>query len=110
MARFFSILNANKTRLLRLSLVPLKDVELTTHWNLRDRHTQSLMLAPHADLDHGSSAVPMHNGGRSPKGRLRAYPSWGLCAMRRAKYIEGSSSCGQSASVFINTAGAGRAE
>jgi AraC family transcriptional regulator len=34
----------------------LDDVELTTHWNLRDRHIQSLMLALHADLEDGSPA------------------------------------------------------
>src|ERR1700691_1986638 len=38
----------------------LKDVELTTHWNLRDRHIQSLMLALHADLEDGSPAGPLY--------------------------------------------------
>ena len=38
----------------------LKDVELTTHWNLRDRHIQSLMLAMHADLEDGSPAGPLY--------------------------------------------------
>ena len=38
----------------------LNDVELTTHWNLRDRHIQSLMLALHADLEDGSSAGPLY--------------------------------------------------
>jgi AraC family transcriptional regulator len=38
----------------------LKDMELTTHWNLRDRHIQSLMLALHADLEDGSPAGPLY--------------------------------------------------
>jgi AraC family transcriptional regulator len=38
----------------------LKDVELTTHWNLRDRHIQSLLLALHADLEDGSPAGPLY--------------------------------------------------
>ena len=38
----------------------LKEVELTTHWNLRDRHIQSLMLALHADLEDGSPAGPLY--------------------------------------------------
>jgi AraC family transcriptional regulator len=38
----------------------LNDVELTTHWNLRDRHIQSLMLALHADLEDGSPAGPLY--------------------------------------------------
>ncbi|MGA7156558.1 MAG: AraC family transcriptional regulator [Acidobacteriaceae bacterium] len=38
----------------------LKDVELTTHWNLHDRHIQSLMLAMHADLEDGSPAGPLY--------------------------------------------------
>jgi len=38
----------------------LKDVELTTHWNLRDRHIQALMLALHADLEDGSPAGPLY--------------------------------------------------
>ncbi len=38
----------------------LDDVELTTHWNLRDRHIQSLMLALHADLEDGSPAGPLY--------------------------------------------------
>ena len=29
----------------------LKDVELTAHWNLRDRHIEIVMLALHADLE-----------------------------------------------------------
>jgi AraC family transcriptional regulator len=37
----------------------LEDVELTTHWNLRDRHIQTLMLAMHADLEDGSPAGPI---------------------------------------------------
>jgi AraC family transcriptional regulator len=37
----------------------LEDVELTTHWNLRDRHIQTLMLAMHADLQDGSPAGPI---------------------------------------------------
>jgi AraC family transcriptional regulator len=38
----------------------LKDVELTTQWNLRDRHIQTLMLAMHADLEDGSPAGPLY--------------------------------------------------
>jgi hypothetical protein len=38
----------------------LKDVELTTHWNLRDRHIRSLVLALHADLEDGSPAGPLY--------------------------------------------------
>jgi AraC family transcriptional regulator len=38
----------------------LNDVELTTHWNLRDRHIQTLMLAMHADLEDGSPAGPLY--------------------------------------------------
>ncbi len=38
----------------------LKDVELTTHWNLHDRHIQSLMLALHADLEDSSPAGPLY--------------------------------------------------
>ncbi|MGA7521724.1 MAG: AraC family transcriptional regulator [Acidobacteriaceae bacterium] len=38
----------------------LQDVELTTHWNLHDRHIQSLMLAMHADLEDGSPAGPLY--------------------------------------------------
>jgi AraC family transcriptional regulator len=34
----------------------LDEIDLTTHWNLRDRHIQSLMLALHADLEDGSPA------------------------------------------------------
>ena len=40
--------------------VHLKDVELSTHWNLHDRHIQSLMLAMHADLEDGSPAGPLY--------------------------------------------------
>ena len=39
----------------------LADVELITHWNLRDRHIASLMLALHADLEDGSPAGPLYN-------------------------------------------------
>jgi len=38
----------------------LVDLELTTHWNLRDRHIESLMLALHADLEDGSPAGPIY--------------------------------------------------
>jgi AraC family transcriptional regulator len=38
----------------------LESVELATHWNLRDRHIQSLMLALHADLEDGSPAGPIY--------------------------------------------------
>ena len=38
----------------------LNDVELTTHWNLHDRHIQSLMLALHADLEDGSPAGSLY--------------------------------------------------
>lgn len=38
----------------------LDDVELITHWNLRDRHIQSLILALHADLEDGSPAGPLY--------------------------------------------------
>jgi AraC family transcriptional regulator len=38
----------------------IKEVELSTHWNLRDRHIQSLMLALHADLEDGSPAGPLY--------------------------------------------------
>jgi AraC family transcriptional regulator len=37
-----------------------QDVELTTHWNLHDRHIQTLMLALHADLEDGSPAGPLY--------------------------------------------------
>lgn len=38
----------------------LEDVELIMHWNLRDRHIQSLILALHADLQDGSPAGPLY--------------------------------------------------
>jgi AraC family transcriptional regulator len=38
----------------------LDEIELTTHWNLRDRHIESLMLAMHADLEDGSPAGPLY--------------------------------------------------
>ncbi|MBB5345106.1 helix-turn-helix transcriptional regulator [Tunturibacter empetritectus] len=38
----------------------LNELELRTHWNLRDRHIQSLMLAMHADLEDGSPAGPLY--------------------------------------------------
>ncbi|MBV9489710.1 MAG: helix-turn-helix transcriptional regulator [Verrucomicrobia bacterium] len=38
----------------------LDDVELFTHWNLRDRHIQTLILALHADLQDGSPAGPLY--------------------------------------------------
>jgi AraC family transcriptional regulator len=38
----------------------LDEINLTTHWNLRDRHIQSLMLAMHADLEDGSPAGPLY--------------------------------------------------
>jgi AraC family transcriptional regulator len=38
----------------------LADIELITHWNLRDRHIVSLMLALHADLEDGSPAGPLY--------------------------------------------------
>src|ERR1700734_69642 len=38
----------------------LDEIDLTTHWNLRDRHIQSLMLALHADLEDGSPAGPLY--------------------------------------------------
>jgi AraC family transcriptional regulator len=41
------------------STAHLDDVELSTHWNLHDRHIQSLMLALHADLEDGSPAGPL---------------------------------------------------
>ena len=37
----------------------LDELELTTHWNLRDRHIQAVMLAMHADLEDGSPAGPL---------------------------------------------------
>jgi AraC family transcriptional regulator len=37
----------------------LNDVELIMHWNLHDRHIQSLILALHADLEDGSPAGPL---------------------------------------------------
>lgn len=42
------------------STAHLKEVELTTHWNLRDRHIQSLMMAMYADLEDGSPAGPIY--------------------------------------------------
>ena len=36
------------------------DLQLTTHWNLHDRHIQSLMLALYADLEDGSPAGPLY--------------------------------------------------
>ena len=38
----------------------LEEIELMTHWNLRDRHIQSLMLAMHADLEDDSPAGPLY--------------------------------------------------
>jgi len=38
----------------------LDEIDLTTHWNLRDRHIQSLMLAMHADLEDDSPAGPLY--------------------------------------------------
>jgi len=38
----------------------LSDVQLITHWNLHDRHIQSLMLALYADLEDGSPAGPLY--------------------------------------------------
>jgi AraC family transcriptional regulator len=38
----------------------LEDVGLATHWNLHDRHIQSVMLALHADLEDGSPAGPLY--------------------------------------------------
>ena len=38
----------------------LDDIELTTHWDLRDRHILSVMLALHADLEDGSPAGPLY--------------------------------------------------
>jgi len=38
----------------------LDNVELATHWNLRDRHIQSLIFALHADLEDGSPAGPVY--------------------------------------------------
>jgi AraC family transcriptional regulator len=38
----------------------LDNVELITHWNLRDRHIESLMLAMYADLEDGSPAGPLY--------------------------------------------------
>ena len=38
----------------------LADVELTAHWNLRDRHIAFLMQALHADLEDGSPAGPLY--------------------------------------------------
>jgi AraC family transcriptional regulator len=38
----------------------LADIELITHWNLRDRHIACLMLALHADLEDGSPAGPLY--------------------------------------------------
>jgi AraC family transcriptional regulator len=38
----------------------LADVELIAHWNLRDRHIASLMLALHADLEDGSPGGPLY--------------------------------------------------
>jgi AraC family transcriptional regulator len=39
----------------------LEEIELMTHWNLRDRHIQSLMLAMHADLGDDSPAGPLYS-------------------------------------------------
>lgn len=38
----------------------LADIELITHWNIRDRHVVSVMLALHADLQDGSPAGPLY--------------------------------------------------
>jgi AraC family transcriptional regulator len=38
----------------------LDDLELMTHWTLRDRHIKSVMLALHADLEDGSPAGPLY--------------------------------------------------
>jgi AraC family transcriptional regulator len=37
-----------------------EETELMTHWNLRDRHIQSLMLAMHADLEDDCPAGPLY--------------------------------------------------
>lgn len=38
----------------------LADVELTAHWNLRDRHIAFVIHALHADLEDGSPAGPLY--------------------------------------------------
>ena len=38
----------------------LDNVDLKTHWNLRDRHIQSIIVALHADLEDGSPAGPVY--------------------------------------------------
>jgi AraC family transcriptional regulator len=38
----------------------LADFELITHWNIRDRHIVSVMLALHGDLQDGSPAGPLY--------------------------------------------------
>ena len=38
----------------------LNNIELTMHWNLRDRHIQSLMMALYTDLEDGSPAGPLY--------------------------------------------------
>lgn len=38
----------------------LADVELTSHWNLRDRHIAFLIQTLHADLEDGSPAGPLY--------------------------------------------------
>ena len=42
------------------STAHLDEIDLTTHWNLRDRHIRSLMMTMHADLEDGSPAGPLY--------------------------------------------------
>ncbi len=38
----------------------LNEIDLVTHWNLRDRHIQAVMLAMYGDLEDGSPAGPLY--------------------------------------------------
>ncbi len=42
------------------STASIDNVELISHWNLHDRHIESLMLAMYADLEDGSPAGPLY--------------------------------------------------
>jgi len=67
----------------------LADIELITHWNLRDRHIASLMLALHADLEDGSPAGPLY--GESLGVALAHYliRRYSVRAPREAQYQSG---------------------
>jgi AraC family transcriptional regulator len=67
----------------------LAGIELITHWNLRDRHIVSLMLALNADLEDGSPAGPLY--GESLGVALACYlvRRYSVLAPRETKYKGG---------------------